>query len=132
MSHATHIRPERRAVLRRLALALIGAAIITASAAAGAGTGDPPALQPVDRLLAAVKAEHPQARILKAELLAAEDGTGRDWLYVVKIFPPDGRILKLVYDARTLQLLERIGGGDGPHRRRLRLRRGWQRGANEP
>jgi hypothetical protein len=120
----------RRAVLRRLALVCFGAISLATGASASAGTANPPALVSVDRLLAKVKAEHPRARVLKAELLPAEEGSGRDWLYEVKIFPPDGRILKLVYDARTLALLEQIGGGGGPHQRRLRLRRGWRGGSS--
>lgn len=129
MTHATQLHPQRRTVLRLLALALLGAVWL---AAAGDGRGaeaeSTPALVPMDRVLAKVKAEHPHARILKAELLPAEEDSGRDWFYEVKLFPPDGRILKLVYNARTLALVERIGGGDGPHRRRLRLRRGWHGG----
>ncbi len=119
--------PVRRALLRRLTALFLGLTLL-ATAAAGANTADPPALVSVDRLLARVKAEHPHAHILRAELLPAAEDSGHDWLYEVKIFPPDGRILKLVYDARTLALLERIGGKRGRHRRRLRLRRGWQGG----
>ncbi len=119
--------PARRALLRCLTVAFLGTALLV-TAAAGASPADPPALVSVDRVLARVKADHPRARVLRAELRPATEDSGHDWLYEVKIFPPDGRILKLVYDARTLALLERIGGGSGPRRRRLRLRRGWQGG----
>ncbi len=130
MNRARHRLPAWRAVLRRLALAFLGVTLAVVAETA-ANAVNPPTLVSVDRLLAKVKADHPRARILRAELRPAGRGSGRDWLYEVKIFPPDGRILKLVYDARTLQLLERIGGGREWRRKRPRLRRGWHGGTGE-
>lgn len=87
----------------------------------------------VDQLLARIRAEHPNARVLKVELLPSTVASGAGALYEVKLFPADGRIIKLVYDARTLALVEVIGGSDygEPERRRLRLRRGWPPGQRE-
>jgi hypothetical protein len=95
---------------------------------AGAAAGAPAA---VEGLLAKIKAEHPEAEILKIELLRGGEAGLPEWIYEVKLFPPDGRILKLTYDAKTLALVEALGGEygcgrrNGPRRRRLRLRRGW-------
>lgn len=81
---------------------------------------------PLDRLLARIKAEHPGASILRAELRTLDlEGW---WLtYEVKLLRRDGSIARMTYDARTLELIDAAGGrhGPGPHRRRERWRGGW-------
>lgn len=93
-----------------------------------------PPLASAEAVLARIKEAHPDAQILKIELLRNEEEEGPAWIYEAKLFPPDGRILKLAYDAQTLALLETTGGehnGEGQHHQhghrpcRLRLRRGW-------
>lgn len=133
-----------RRVLMRTALASCLIAVLAWARPAGAVEAPPAAETPPaalassDGLMAKVKAEHPDAQILKIELLRGEQADLPEWIYEVKLFPPDGRILRLTYDARTLALVEAVGGGhacrhggrhgegsygDGP--RRLRMRRGW-------
>lgn len=56
----------------------------------------------LDALLLKIRANYPNARILKVEL-TREGAAGEGGLaYRVKLFPPDGRIRKLMFDARTL------------------------------
>ena len=70
--------------------------------------GPPPAdVQPLDRLLARLRAEFP-GRVLKVEL-EYEDDDGAGWIYEIKLLTPQGHVLKLDYDARTLELRELKG-----------------------
>jgi hypothetical protein len=113
----------------RAALALL---LFSALAPALASPENAPAgVASADSVIAKVKAEHPGAKILKIELTRGEDADLPEWIYEVKLFPPDGRILRLTYDARSLALVETAGPGSECRRgggpARLRLRRGWRR-----
>jgi hypothetical protein len=115
-------------VLFRLGLAALALVASAALAAAEpAATRDGVAggtLAGFDRLLAKIKAEHPDATILKAEM-RTRDLEGRQPVYVVKLLPADGRITRLTVDAHSLEVLEHAGGdpqGRGQHRRRERHR----------
>lgn len=74
-----------------------------------------------DRLLAKIKAEHPDTTILKAEM-RSRDLEGRQPVYEVKLLPADGRITRLTLDARTLEVLEHAQAG--PARQGRTRRRG--------
>ena len=137
-----------RLLVRALAVVLALAACGESTTAAGdenegaavqqtaPAQGEPAGLGDINKLLAKIKAEYPEAHILKVELLSGEPDSGQDWVYEVKLFPPDGRILRLVYDARSLTLLENAPGcgrgrGLGPCHRHLRFRRGWHGGMGD-
>lgn len=59
---------------------------------------------PVESLLAKVRADYP-GEILKVE---RDDGHGRE-VYEVKVLTADGRVMKLIYDVRTLELIKAKG-----------------------
>ncbi|NVN84923.1 MAG: PepSY domain-containing protein [Rhodopseudomonas sp.] len=59
----------------------------------------------MEQLLARIKASYPKASILKIDR-TSQDLEGWILTYKVKIFPPDGRIVWLKFDARTLEPLE--------------------------
>jgi hypothetical protein len=84
----------------------------------------------VDALLGKVRSDHPMALVLKVELHRGKEAGDPDWICEVKLFQPDGRIMKLFYNARTLTLIETYGQHeDGP--RRFRLRHRWRGGRND-
>ena len=61
-------------------------------------------VMPLDRLLARIRRDV-GGRVLKVELeRETDDGPG--WLYEAKVLTPEGHVLKLEYDAKTLELLE--------------------------
>lgn len=101
---------------RQWLLALL-LAILTASTVLAASPtlpqATPPGVASTDALLTKLRRAYPNADILRVELQRGTTQGGPDWLYAVKLFPKDGRILKLVIDARTLALVESIGGGGG-------------------
>ncbi len=75
----------------------------------------------LEKLMVKVKAEHPEARILKVEREA--EGGGAE-VYEVKLLRPDGQVLKLYFDVGTLAPLAQSDLDDGtPERRRVRERR---------
>jgi len=59
----------------------------------------------MEKLLARIKARYPKASILKIDR-TSQDLEGWILTYKVKLFPPDGRIVWLKFDARTLEALE--------------------------
>lgn len=61
------------------------------------------AVAPLEDLLARVASQF-EGRVLKVEL-EWEDHVPGNWVYEVKLLSPDGRVLKLEYQARTLDLL---------------------------
>lgn len=63
-------------------------------------------IAPLENVLKAVRREL-DAQVIEIEL---DDDDGR-WIYKVKLLAPDGRVVKLEYDARTLALLKRKGAG---------------------
>lgn len=78
----------------------------------------------LEQLLSKVKAEHPNASILKIEHELPE-GDGKTAMYEIKLLRRDGQILKLYYDAATLEPVMRGETADGgEHRRRRERRRG--------
>lgn len=94
------------------------------------GAQAPTDLRNMDALLSKIRADYPAAQILKAELHRGEEEGDPTWIYKVKLFPPDGRIMKLIYDARTLVLIGAYGRHEGGPRR-MRFRHGWHGGRND-
>ena len=115
---------RRSAMSARLAVpALVMAAVVALGGAALAdGKKVPPA--DLERLLSAVKAQHPQASILKVEREAAEGNRGE--VYEVKLLRPDGQVLKLYFDAATMAPVSHADEGEESpeHRRRRERHRG--------
>jgi uncharacterized membrane protein YkoI len=64
---------------------------------------------PLDDLLARIREDF-HGSILKVELEQEWRRDGRIWVYEAKILTPQGDVLKLEYDAKSLELLERKGG----------------------
>lgn len=60
-------------------------------------------VQPLQPLLERIRAEFP-GDVLTVEL-EHEDDRGRRWVYEVKLLTPTGDVLRLDYDAGTLELL---------------------------
>ena len=78
----------------------------------------------LEQLLSKVKAEYPNASILKVEH-ERSDGDRKTGVYEVKLLRRDGQILKLYFDAATLEPVMRGDTADGgEHRRRRERRRG--------
>jgi uncharacterized membrane protein YkoI len=70
--------------------------------------GEPAKAPNFDALLLKIRADYPNARILKVEL-TREDAAGEGGLaYRVKLFPPNGRIQRLMFNARTLEPLSNV------------------------
>lgn len=69
---------------------------------------------PLRTVLERLEREHP-GQVLEVEL----ERDGDRWHYEIKLLQPDGRLLKLLLDARTADVLrskERDHNGDGGHR----------------
>lgn len=114
---------------RRLAAVLLLAAVL----ALGAGMAAPKAddegddgfgraieageAVPLEKLLAVIRQRF-AGRILKVEVERETIAGQRRWIYEAKLLTPDGIVLKLIYDARSLALLKQKGrsrkrrGGD--------------------
>lgn len=120
--------------LRALIFSALASFLLTPALAPADAMANPlPAgVATADGVLAKVKAEHPDGVVLKIELLRPENAELPEWIYEVKLFPPDGRILRLTYDAKTLAHIETVGGGHhcrhGGEHKRLRMRQGWGSG----
>jgi len=112
VTHGLRIRPARTALGGALALALIlGAAMparVLADADAACLEAAPKDLAPIERLFARVRAAYP-GTLLKVEM-ESDDGACGAWRYEVKLLTGDGDVLKLEYDAVTLELLSVKGG----------------------
>lgn len=76
---------------------------------------------PLSKLLAIVEATY-EGEVLKVEL---EDEKARKWgrpegedffIYEIKILTPTGNLVKLKYDAKSLELLKAEGKGDDEHK----------------
>ena len=82
----------------------------------------------VDALLGKIRKAYPKANLLKVERVSEEGNAHLLRFYQVKLLLPNGRILKLIYDVRTLALVETIGcpkacgRRQGNHHRRHRYR----------
>jgi hypothetical protein len=90
----------------------------------------PDGIRNINALLVKVRKNYPNAEVLKVELHRGDARDTPTWIYEVKLFPPDGHIMKLAYDAQTLAFLGAYGRYEAghPRRRRLRRRRGWRHG----
>jgi hypothetical protein len=68
-------------------------------------------IAPLEQLLARLRERFP-GRILEVELEREDDRPGPGWVYEVKLLTPSGQVLKLEYDARTMELIEVKGRHD--------------------
>ena len=106
----------------RLRFALIGLALLVAPAALRAGDDDDDLgvaledLAPLEDVLALTRAEY-GGRVLKVELESKRRDGVLVPVYELKILTATGDVLKLYYDARTLELL-RIKGRHRDERKR--------------
>jgi uncharacterized membrane protein YkoI len=90
--------------------------LATAAAAAEPLSTRPAALE---QLLSKVKAQHPNASILRVE----RERYGETEVYEMKLLGPDGQVLKLAYDTTSLApIAYRTDGVAGQPRRR----QGWR------
>ncbi|MCC7166201.1 MAG: PepSY domain-containing protein [Rhodospirillales bacterium] len=69
-------------------------------------------IRPLAEALAKVEATHP-GRVLDVEL---EDGHGRP-IYEVKLLTAEGQVLKIILDAKSLEILKVKGGMGRPERK---------------
>jgi len=75
------------------------------------GDETPPAgLTPLALLLGHIRGQIP-GNVLKVELERADHAGKQLWVYALKLLTPDGDVLKLRYDAKSLRLLEKRGHG---------------------
>lgn len=70
-------------------------------------------VMPLDRLVARI-GQDVDGRVLKVELDRETDDGRPEWIYEAKVLTPEGHVLKLEYDAKTLELLE-VKGRHGRH-----------------
>lgn len=75
-------------------------------------------VKPISDLLTRIHAQFP-GRILKIELEREESGRPKGWIYEAKVLTTRGSVLKLEYDAGTLELLA-VKGHYPPWRHRHR------------
>lgn len=110
---------------RAARVVVVTAALAVATAPANADRPIPLTSADIEQLLSKVKAEHPNASILKVERERSEGG-GKGEVYEVKLLRPDGQVLKLYYDAATLAPVAHHANDDerGEHRRQRERRRG--------
>lgn len=119
---------DRRWLVAQFAALICSGIAFPAGPSQAAEPGDQ-ADAPVARLgqlLAKIKAQHPGARILSIAR-GTGDLEGDLITFEVKLLSRDGRILRQVYDARSLEPAapERNGHVPGPLRRRERHRGHW-------
>lgn len=89
-----------------LAVALMAACLLAATPARASGPDVPPAgVQPLAALLARVRADFGEAKIVKVEIEETQSQGVKIPAYEVKLFTPRGAIMKVLYDARTLERL---------------------------
>ena len=115
------LRLKRCKGAARLVLAVVGMGWWAAASLAGAQVSIAPA--DLERLLAAVKAQYPEASVLKVEREPAEGQRGD--LYEVKVLRPDGQVLKLYFDTTSLAPVVSRNEDDEHHRRREGRRGHW-------
>ena len=60
---------------------------------------------PIEQLFVRIHEEF-EGRIVKAELERKKSGGRRIWIYEFKLLTPQGDVLKLKYDAKTMELLK--------------------------
>lgn len=59
---------------------------------------------PLDKILAATAEKYP-GQVLEVELEAERLGGERIWVYEIKAISPDGKLFKVVVDARTAEVI---------------------------
>lgn len=59
----------------------------------------------IERLFARIHEDF-EGWIVKAELEREKRGGAKSWVYEIKLLTPQGNVLKLQYDARTMELLK--------------------------
>ena len=96
----------RRLIAVLALLAVAGAAVPAIADDESEHLPAPADVVPLDRLLQAVSARFP-GRVLKVELEYEDDVPG--WIYELKLLTPEGYVLNLHYDARSLELHEMQG-----------------------
>ena len=69
---------------------------------------------PLERLLTHIRKDF-GGRILEVELERENHAGDLSWVYEAKVLTPDGRVLKLEYDASTMQLLKVKGRHNHGH-----------------
>ena len=106
--------PSTRLLRRLLVAATIGLAITAFAARAddehhearqAVASGD---VAPLERLLARIREEF-GGQVLKVELEREDDEAKATWVYEAKVLTAEGSVLKLDYDAKTLELLKMKG-----------------------
>ncbi len=112
MRRACEKRPARRSRQRRLAALALGALLATGLVRADDDEERerPRDLAPLAHLLAHIHGRYP-GEVLKVELERERLGDLRLWIYEIKLLTPAGDVLKLSYDARSLELLRQRGHG---------------------
>jgi uncharacterized membrane protein YkoI len=63
---------------------------------------------PLEHLIARIREDF-GGRVLKVELEREDDETKARWVYEAKVLTAEGSVLKLDYDAKTLELLKMKG-----------------------
>ncbi len=103
--------PRRSAALRGLGCGILALAVLLAAPMARANEHniDRTGVQPIAALLEHFRAEFGDARILEIELDTEQDKGRSGPVYEVKAFTTHGAVLKIVYDARTLERLSVSG-----------------------
>ncbi len=71
---------------------------------------------PLQDLLARIREEF-QGRVVKAELEREHRGGKKRWIYEIKVLTSQGNVLKLEYDAKTMDLIK-VRGRRKPIRHR--------------
>ncbi len=61
---------------------------------------------PVADVLADIRKRFADSRVLTLELDQEWRPTGRIWVYEAKILKPDGEVLEVEYDARSLEVID--------------------------
>ena len=111
--------PQRLATGMAGLLAVLSVGIPLVGPAAeehGAGNGFQEALRagrivPLERLIERIQREFP-GRILRVEVEYESHGGPPAWVYEVKMLTPDGQVLKLEFDAGSMELLKLRGRYD--------------------
>ena len=102
--------------LRRSGISVLIAAALTLAAFGLPARADDPRhnpresaeageIVPLEQLLARIRRDY-GGRVLKVELEGEDREDEARWVYEVKVLTPEGNVLKLEYDATSMELLE--------------------------